>query len=192
MTETIKFHDAVLFGEQVGDEVFVPVRPICESIGVHTDKQISRLKSDSIISREHTERYVHDASGRRQKMFCIPLRYVHGWLFSIPDNLVKPEVRPRLLLFKKECYDVLYEHFFGNARIARLDAEREHGLIARNKEINKLVRDLMAEQATNKIELQTILNRRAITYRLEPIHDGAEKEYEKRKFLGQQLKIADT
>ncbi|GAB3960187.1 hypothetical protein GCM10028805_57500 [Spirosoma harenae] len=189
MTEIIKFHEVELLGEQENEQVWIPIKPICDGVGVDSQTQYKQIKKHPILSRVYSLRYVHDASNRQQEMFCLPIDYVHGWLFSINIDRMKAEVKPVLIIYQQECYRVLYEHFFGNTRLLQLDAEREHKIIARNKEINRLVRDLMAEQATNKLELQTIQNRRAVTYRLEPIHDGVEKEYEKRKFLGQQLKI---
>lgn len=189
MISVIRFHDAELLGEQDGDSVWIPVRPICEAIGIHTEKQTNRIKEDEILGPIHTVRYALDAANRQFPMVCLPIGYVHGWLFSIDPNKVRANVKPHLLLFKQECYTVLYEHFFGNARRLQVDAEREHFLLGRNKEINRHVRELMAEQGTNKLELQSIQNRRAITYHLDPVYAGVEVEFEKRKFLGKQTTI---
>jgi hypothetical protein len=49
------------------------------------------------------------------KMVCLPLKFVFGWLFSINENRVKPEVKEHVLKYKIECYNALFNHFFGTA-----------------------------------------------------------------------------
>ena len=48
-------------------------------------------------------------------MFCIPFRFVFGWLFSINPKNVAPEAREAVLKYKLECYNVLYNHFTAHA-----------------------------------------------------------------------------
>ena len=40
-------------------------------------------------------------------MFCLPEKYIYGWLFGIRSN------SPDLISYKKECYDVLFNYFHG-------------------------------------------------------------------------------
>lgn len=65
--------------------------------------------------------------GGPQETTCLRLDLVHGWLFTIDHDRVKPELRDRVLTYKRECYRVLHEHFHPApvAGVAPEAAERE-------------------------------------------------------------------
>lgn len=44
-------------------------------------------------------------------MYCLRLRDVYGWLATINPGKVAPEAREAVTRYRRECYDVLYEHF---------------------------------------------------------------------------------
>ena len=39
---------------------------------------------------------------------------LNGWLFGVDANRVKDEIRPKLIRYQEECFDVLHQHFMGN------------------------------------------------------------------------------
>ena len=41
-------------------------------------------------------------------------KIIFGWLFTINPANVKPEAKEAVRNYRKMCYDVLYEHFFGS------------------------------------------------------------------------------
>jgi len=47
-------------------------------------------------------------------MFCIPLEQLNGWLFSIQPGRVREDIRPNLIRYQRECFEVLYNHFMPN------------------------------------------------------------------------------
>ena len=49
-------------------------------------------------------------------MFCLPLKYIFGWLFSIDESKVNPRSKEIFIRYKDECYDVLYDHFVQRAQ----------------------------------------------------------------------------
>ena len=51
------------------------------------------------------------ADGKEREMFCIPYKYVFGWLFSIDTTRVNEDVREAVIRYKMKCYDVLYEYY---------------------------------------------------------------------------------
>jgi hypothetical protein len=99
----------ILCFKDSNNDVFVSIRRMCENIGLTRQQQQKKIENDP--------KYVwnlmvlHDASGRKQKMFCIKLDNVQGWLLSINANKVKPEVRPRLLKYQQECMKVLNDYW---------------------------------------------------------------------------------
>jgi len=91
------------------------------------------------------------ATGRDNKgykMACLPLQYVFGWIFTIDIDLVKDGSKERLINYKKECYDVLYEHFVETGKnINRKEAllhESERKIAEmeeQRKELRKQIKD---------------------------------------------------
>lgn len=109
----VPFHDDTLWAAQEGKRVQVAVKPICESIGVAWRKQLERIKRDAILS-EGITMMVIPSPGGPQETVCLSLELLPGFLFGIDDRRIKdPAVRAKALAFKRECYAVLFRHFFG-------------------------------------------------------------------------------
>jgi len=89
----------------------VPIKPICEALGISHKPQIERLKDDPILGSVVTLSMTTGADGKRYEMTCIPLRYVFGWLFMIDSRNVKEEARESVIKYQKMCYDALYNYF---------------------------------------------------------------------------------
>ena len=97
-------------------EIFVPIKPICEAIGIDVESQRDKINSDEILSSVAVFCTATGADGKSYEMQCLPLRYVYGWLFTINPRKVAPEAREVVTRYRRECYDVLYEHFTGSMR----------------------------------------------------------------------------
>lgn len=95
-------------GEQV---VYVPLRPICEYLGLAWSPQRRRVFRDPVLAEVAKGVTVTVTPGGRQEMTCLPLRYLNGWLFGINPNRVKDELRERVIRYQKECYEVLAQAF---------------------------------------------------------------------------------
>lgn len=95
------------------EEQLVPIKPICEALGVNYTTQIEKLKKHPIYGSVVPLRGITAADGKTYQTSCMPLRYISGWILSIhPDN-VKEEVREHLIEYQLRCNDVLYDYFFG-------------------------------------------------------------------------------
>jgi len=97
-----------------GDK-YIPVKPICEALGINSNGQIERIKTDPILGSTDKMCLSVGADKKQREMFSIPYRYVFGWLFTIDSTKVKPEARETVLKYQKECYDALYNHFTSHA-----------------------------------------------------------------------------
>lgn len=96
------------------EEQLIPIKPICEALGVNYTTQIEKLKSHPIYSSTIPLRGIVAADGKERVMSCLPLRYLSGWIFSIhPDN-VKEEIRENLIQYQIKCNDILHDYFFGS------------------------------------------------------------------------------
>ena len=112
---TVEFHNDTLFAVEREDGVFVAVTPICQTLGLAPNKQKERIQADPILSEGGTVTVLPSAGGP-QSTFCLRLDLVNGWLFTIDESRVKDEdTRQRVLAYKRECYRVLFQHFYGKA-----------------------------------------------------------------------------
>lgn len=91
-------------------QVFVPLRPIVELLGLDWSGQLRRVRNDAVLAQEIETVRVNTAGGP-QEMPCLPLDMLNGWLFGINANRVKEDVRQRLVRYQRDCYRVLYEAF---------------------------------------------------------------------------------
>jgi hypothetical protein len=99
---------------QTGDRqtIYVPIRPICDFLGVAWTAQRQRILRDPVLSTELTPVIVTiTGTGQRVESLCLPLDYLNGWLFGINATRVNPEIQDRLIRYQRECYKVLAEAF---------------------------------------------------------------------------------
>lgn len=100
------------------EEVFVPIRPICDYLGLAWSAQRLRILRDPALSEAvqgvivtiTPSRYGGRGAGP-QTMLCLPADYLHGWLFGVNAGRVKPELREKLIRYQKECYRALARAF---------------------------------------------------------------------------------
>lgn len=89
---------------------YVAMKPICENIGLNWDGQRQRIQRNHVLSKGTVMITAPSKSGN-QEYSCLPIGYLNGWLFGIDVNRVKPEIKPTLIKYQLECFDVLYNHF---------------------------------------------------------------------------------
>ena len=142
-------------------EIFVPIKPICEAIGIDARAQRDKIQSDEILGSTGVLSTLVAADGKEREMYCLPLRYVYGWLFTINPKNVAPEAREAVAVYRRKCYDVLYEHFTGSMRrtIETNNAEIElleqiNSAISREKEAKAERRK--AEEALGKLRAERL------------------------------------
>ena len=142
-------------------EIFVPIKPICEAIGIDVDAQRNKLNSDQFFNSTTAIIAAVAADEKEREMYCIRLRDVYDWLATINPGKVAPEAREAVAVYRRECYDVLYEHFTGsmrrtietnNAEIALL--QQINSAISREKEAKAERRK--AEEALGKLRSERL------------------------------------
>jgi hypothetical protein len=93
-------------------EIYVPLRQLCDYLGVSYTGQRERVERDAVLSTKLTPVQV-TTEGGPQAMQCLPLDYLNGWLFGINASRVKEAVRERLIRYQEECYLILRDAFLG-------------------------------------------------------------------------------
>lgn len=97
--------------------VYIPIRPICDYLGVDWSSQRQRIIRDLVLSEVAKGVVVTTTpskggrGGGPQEMLCLPLDYLNGWLFGINAQRVKDEVRDTVVRYQRECYRVLADAF---------------------------------------------------------------------------------
>lgn len=91
--------------------VFVPIKPLCEAMGIDSRAQRDKIQTDEILSSVGVLSTSTGADGKQYEMFCLPLKYIYGWLFSINPKNVAPEAKDSVSRYRRECYEALYDHF---------------------------------------------------------------------------------
>ena len=115
----VQFYGDTIIAVRVEEgDVFVPVRPICDLLGVDWSAQRRRIVRDPVMGAEAMSVAITatdiDPDSRRPRsseMLALPLDYISGFLFGINADRVKPDVRERLIQYQRECYKVLAEAF---------------------------------------------------------------------------------
>ena len=114
--EVLFYGDKILAVRVKDGAIFVPVRPICEQLGISWPSQRNRIHRDAVLSEiaANISVFVMNTQGQSQhrEMLSLPLDFVSGFLFGINANRVKDELRERLIQYQRECYNVLAEAFF--------------------------------------------------------------------------------
>ncbi len=113
---TVEFYDDEITAVLAEDgTVYVPVRPICELIGVDWNGQRRRINRDPVLSAETVSVDVTSTQGsappQRRKMLCLPLDYVSGFLFGLNADRVRKDLRDKVIRYQRDCYRVLADAF---------------------------------------------------------------------------------
>ena len=92
---------AVLIQDGDQDKIYIPIRPICNYLGVNWSGQYQRLPRDRVLSETLKSISVTFTveKGSTQAMVCLPLKYLAGWLFGINANRIKEELQDKIIRY---------------------------------------------------------------------------------------------
>lgn len=110
---TVNFRGDDLYGFEADDGIFVALKPIVESMGMNWSGQEQRVKRDPILSEGICVMHTPFGAGGGQDCLCLRMDLVNGWLFTIDTARIKDEeVRDKVILYQRECHNVLFKHFY--------------------------------------------------------------------------------
>ena len=110
-------------------QVYVPIRPICDYLGLSWAGQRERILRDEVLTEEfkgvrvtRTPSAGKRSTGGVQEALSLPLKLLPGWLFGIDPSRVKPELKEKIIRYRRECYRVLSQVFQAEtAAVTELD-----------------------------------------------------------------------
>lgn len=99
-------------------QVYIPLRPIVDYLGLSWSGQFERVKGDEVLAEVLRSVRVTRTEADTRTLLCLPLEYLSGWLFGIEARRVKPELKEKILRYRRECYRVLAQAFQADALAA--------------------------------------------------------------------------
>ena len=130
------------------EQKMVPIRPICEALGIDDKAQRDRIKRDEILKTVECAMTSTGKDGKSYEMTCIPLEFVFGWLFSIDHERVSEEARDKVLQYKRECYHALYRYFTARANFVeekQREIDRQLNIVDEAKERFRNAKNVLAD-----------------------------------------------
>lgn len=131
----VPFHAETLIvvEDNLGDR-FVVMKPIVEALGLSWSTQLQRIKRDTVLDENCVVMNTVAEDDKDREMVGIREHMFHGWLFTISTSRVKPELREKLDMYRRECFDVLHSYFTEgaawNPRFHRQEFDRKAKHIA--------------------------------------------------------------
>jgi len=92
-------------------EKLVPIRPICDALGIDFQSQLKKIKVDELLGSTVVLSPTVGADKKLREMACLPAVFVFGWLSTINPKNVKSEAKEAVIKYRIECYLVLAKHF---------------------------------------------------------------------------------
>lgn len=157
----LEFKGKNLLFTTINGTTYVAIKPVCEAVNVDYTQQFKNINADSILGPALCKHTMQVPGEQVRNYACLPERYVYGWIFSIKSKSAE------LLEYKKECYDILYNHF--------------HGVLTKRK-------TLLQDKVASKVELEQLKKR----LRENPDYLRAEELQGEIMRIGKNLKDMDS
>ncbi len=123
---TVNFRGDDLYGFANDDGTYVALKPIVEAMRLDWSAQLKRVKRDTILSEGMAIMATPFGRGGEQDAVCLKLELVNGWLMTIDDKRIPDaEVREKVLVYKRECYGVLFQHFYKGEKTVPVEIPAE-------------------------------------------------------------------
>src|SRR6476620_3340876 len=106
---------AVLVEEGGQATVYVPLRPLCEHLGLSWSGQRERVLRDEVLAEALRPVRVTRTHAGERELACLPLEYLPGWLFGVSVARIRPALREKMIRYRRECFRALWQAFQGEA-----------------------------------------------------------------------------
>jgi hypothetical protein len=92
----------------VRDVPYVALRTFADYLGLDWSAQRQRTERDEVLASEVRPIVMTGADGRQREMLGLPLEYLPGWLFGVSPNRVRPELREKVMTYRRYCFQTLW------------------------------------------------------------------------------------
>jgi hypothetical protein len=123
-----------------GREVALPIRSVCNAMGLDAQSQSERLREHDVLSQGL--RVVKVPMGNRvQSVLAISRRYLAFWLATITPNLVADDIRPKLVRYQEELVDLL-DALYGEGSTQPTTAPGEPSLTTLSQRLSAIIAEM--------------------------------------------------
>ncbi len=126
------------------EENLVPIKPICEALGIDFASQFTKLKEDDFLSSTVVLSTMVGGDGKEREMVCLPQEFIFGWLFTINPKNVKEEAKEAVAKYRMECYRALFNYFTEPIRFMSEQTKAANALIDKYQKARIDFRDAKA------------------------------------------------
>lgn len=119
-TSYVPFNGQQIITAMVAGVAYVAMRPIVENLGMSWSTQVRKLTAAAdkfncvhmnMVGNAGSVHMNTPLKGGIQKMLCLPLKKLNGWLFSINPEKVRADIRDKLIQYQEECFTVLHDYW---------------------------------------------------------------------------------
>lgn len=159
----VEFYDdeltAVVVEIDGGQQVFVPIRPICQLLGIDWASQRKRIMRDPIMAEAIQFVVIMTTNPGDPVTIAMPLEMLPGWLFGINASRVRPELRDKIIRYQRECFKVLWDAFAN--RLAPAAPEETPAVVALTqiRELGRAIMQMADEQLAHERRITTTESR---------------------------------
>lgn len=105
----VPFNGDELWATEVDGTIWVPVKRVCEALGLTANAQATKLKSQPWATTTIIVAVAED--GRKRELFCVHIETLPMWLATVDAARVRPEAQTKLVTFQCEAAKALFKHF---------------------------------------------------------------------------------
>jgi hypothetical protein len=87
----------------------IPIKPLCQMLGIDFKSQYEKLKADKILSSTVVLSTTVGGDGKDREMVCIPFKFAFMWLSKISAHNVNENARHGLITAQMKAYDLLWD-----------------------------------------------------------------------------------
>lgn len=128
LIQKINFDGDTMAVVERNGEQFVAMKPICEAMGLDWGAQRQLMGRDPVLSSTTCIIHAVAEDGKHREVVCLPMSYLNGWLFKIDVTRYESERREKIIRYQKECYQVLFNHFFGKRPTTRTISQDQESM----------------------------------------------------------------
>jgi len=118
----VRFDGDELQAVYLDDGIAVPVRTICQVLGLDVETQSARLREHDVLAQGIRLVRV-PMSGRVRSVVALLHRFIPFWLATISPHQVRDDVRPKLVRYQIELVDLLAALYGNELRPAPVSTE---------------------------------------------------------------------
>lgn len=184
-TQITKVNNVAIVSLTENGNTLIPIKPICEALGIAYAPQFSKIKDDEDLSSVVTLRVTTGSDNKQYEMVCLPLEFVFGWLFTINPKNVKPEAQDAVRQYRLQCYKALFEYFTEPQTFLSQKQKQMENHVTAYQEKQANFRNAKREMDEAKKKLNTVMsvtieewraNNRQLPIQFEEIRDVEDAE----------------